>query len=325
MELNRNELSFPPPEHVVEAACKGLERLNRYATADEVGELKNALAAYCGVAESSLLVTSGVEILLGQLIQFFARRGEIAIIDPTFFIITRVAESLHTSLTKLRLTRPSLELPMEPLMDIAKDAALVVIDNPNNPTGKLLLDREATAKLCERSGGAVLVDESYYEFAGLSVIDMVKDHDNLIVARTMSKAFALAGLKVGYMVAGDDVLKGLSSLEVALRPTTPSVYAAVAALGDTGYVKKNVSEVSRERERVAKKASEMGVEIFPSTTNFLLMRTDQLNAAIKLREQGVLVFDPSRQFSSLYIRVSIGTHEENDAFLSALKEVLVME
>jgi histidinol-phosphate aminotransferase len=259
------------------------------------------------------------------LIQFFARGGEIVIIDPTFFIITRVAESLNVKLTKLRLRRPSLELPMEPLLDIARNAALVVIDNPNNPTGKLLLDREATAKLCESVRGALLVDESYYEFAGLSVIDMVKEHENLIVARTMSKAFALAGLKVGYMAAGEYVLKGLSSLEVALRPTTPSAYAAMAALSSDGYVKENVSRVTRERERVAEKASEMGVEVFPSTTNFLLMRTDQLNAAVKLLEQGVLVYDPSRQFSSSYIRVSIGTREENDVFLSALKEVLVMD
>lgn len=322
IELNRNELSYPPPVHVIDAARKGLERLNRYATTDEIDRLKKALAGYCGTAESSLFVTSGVEILLGQLVQFFARKGETVIIDPTFFIITRMAESMSTKLTKLRLKRPSLELPIEPLLELAKKAALVVIDSPNNPSGKLLLDGESVKKLCESTKGTVLVDESYYEFAGFSLIDMVKDYDNLIIARTMSKAFSLAGLKIGYMVAEEGFLNGLSSLEVAIRPTTPSVYAAVAALDDISYVKENVLKVGQERERVAQKASEIGLEVIPSTTNFLLMHTNRVNAAIRLKERGILVFDPSRQLNSQYIRVSVGTPEENDAFLSALNEIM---
>ncbi|MFO8143440.1 MAG: histidinol-phosphate transaminase [Dehalococcoidales bacterium] len=322
INLSRNELSYPPPAAVITAAQRGLMGVNRYATAGEIGDLKRALSGYCGAEEGSILVTSGVEILLGQLLQLFSRRGEIIIVDPTFFIITRVAESLGTKVLKIRLTGTSFGLPLELLAEAAKDAALVVIDTPNNPTGRLLLDRESTAMLCERVGGSLLVDESYCEFAGFSVMDMVEDFDNLIVARTMSKAFALAGLKIGYMAAGQAVLKGLSSLEVALRPTTPSACAAIAALNDPEYMKNNVACIAQERERVAKRASAIGAEVYPSHTNFLLMRTGRANTARKLKDRGVLVFDPSRQFSSQYIRVSIGTGEENDTFLSALREIL---
>ncbi|NOQ17867.1 MAG: aminotransferase class I/II-fold pyridoxal phosphate-dependent enzyme, partial [Dehalococcoidales bacterium] len=171
----------------------------------------------------------------------------------------------------------------------------------------------------------LLVDESYYEFADFSVIDMVKDYPNLIVTRTMSKAFALAGLKIGYMTAGEAVLRDLSSLEVALRPTTPSACAAVAALKNIEYMTNNVALVNKERKRVSREASAMGAEVYPSSTNFLLMRTSQANAARKLKERGVVVFDPSNQFSSQFIRVSIGTPEENDIFLSSLKEILAAE
>ena len=325
IELNRNELSYPPPANVIEAASKGLQAINRYATTGEMGELRRALSKYCGAAEESVFVTSGVEILLGQLLQLFSRRGGIIIIDPTFFIITRVAESLGTKMLKVRLTAPSFSLPMEPLIDEAKSAALVVIDSPNNPTGRLLLDRDSTKKLCENSSGILLVDESYCEFAGFSVIDMVKNFSNLIVTRTMSKAFGLAGLKIGYMAAGEAVLRDLSSLEVALRPTTPSAYAAIAALESIEYMTDNVTRVSEERERVSRESSAMGVEVYPSSTNFLLMRTSQANAARKLKERGVVVFDPSNQFPSQFIRVSIGTPDENDIFLSSLEEVLAME
>ncbi|MDD5591467.1 MAG: histidinol-phosphate transaminase [Dehalococcoidales bacterium] len=324
-ELNRNELSYPPPSGVIGAARKGLQGVNRYATAREIAELKSALSGYCGIAEEFIFVTSGVEILLGQLIQLFARKGGIVIIDPTFFIIARVAESLKTGLRKVRLMRPSLDLPMEPLIAEARDAALVVIDSPNNPTGRLLLDRESTRKICESTKGILLVDESYCEFAGFSVIDMVKNYSNLIVTRTMSKAFGLAGLKVGYMAAAEDVLRDLSSLEVALRPTTPSAYATVAALKDIEYMKNNAALVGKERERVSRAASAMGVEVYPSSTNFLLMRTSQTNAARKLKDLEVIVFDPSNQFSSQFIRVSIGTPDENNIFLSALEKVLAME
>lgn len=322
IDLSRNELSYPPPAAVIEAARRKLEGVNRYATASDMGDLKRAISGYCGAEEASILVTSGVEILLGQLLQFFSRRGEIIIIDPTFFIITRVAESLGTKVLKIRLRGASFGLPLDPLIEAAEDASLVVIDSPNNPTGRLLLDRESTALLCRNVGGFLLVDESYCEFAGFSVIDMVKDIDNLIVARTMSKAFALAGLKIGYMAAGEEVLQGLSSLEVALRPTTPSACAAVAALNDAGYMRNNVMRIAEERERVAERASAMGAEVYPSHTNFLLIRTGKANAARKLKERGVLVFDPSRQFSSQFIRVSIGTNEENDTFLAALGEIL---
>jgi len=318
IELNRNELSYPPPASVIEAARKGLQGVNRYATIGEIGELKRALSDYCGAAEESVFVASGVEILLGQLLQLFSRRGKIVIIDPTFFIITRVAESLGTKVLKVRLTMPSFSLPLEPLIDEARSAALVVIDSPNNPTGRLLLDRGSTRRLCESSSGMLLVDESYYEFADFSVIDMVKDCTNLIVTRTMSKAFGLAGLKVGYM-------SDLSSLEVALRPTTPSACATVTALKDIKYMTNNVALVSEERERVSREASAMGVEVYPSSTNFLLMRTSQANAARKLKERGVVVFDPSNQFPSQFIRVSIGTPEENSIFLSSLAEILAME
>jgi len=121
------------------------------------------------------------------------------------------------------------------------------------------------------------------------------------------------------------VLSDLSSLEVALRPTTPSACATVAALKDIKYMTNNVTLVSEERERVSREASAMGVEVYPSSTNFLLMRTSQANAARKLKERGVVVFDPSNQFPSQFIRVSIGTPEENSIFLSSLAEILAME
>lgn len=196
----------------------------------------------------------------------------------------------------------------------------------DSPRAKIIISpiggRHSVDELCKKSGGIVLIDESYYEFSHFSVIDMVKSHPNLAVTRTMSKAFGLAGLKVGYMVAGEAVLQAFSSLDLPLRPTTSSIYAAVEALKNTEYMERNVAHVIAERERVTREASNIGVEVYPSSANFLLMRTNAPDAARRLRELGVLVFDPSNQLPSEFIRVSVGTPEEDDPFLSSLKQIV---
>jgi histidinol-phosphate aminotransferase len=138
----------------------------------------------------------------------------------------------------------------------------------------------------------------------------------------MSKAFGLAGLKLGYMIAGETVLDVFSSLDLPLRPTKPSVYAAIEALKDTKYVDRNVKIIVEEREKLRKEVSKIGVKVYPSCTNFLLMRTDIPYAARKLSELGITVFDLSNQLPHEFIRVSIGLKEENDAFLSALRKII---
>ena len=151
----------------------------------------------------------------------------------------------------------------------------------------------------------------------------MKNHSNLAVTRSMSKAFGLAGLKIGYMIAGEKVLDAFSALDLPLRPTKPSVYAGIEALKDTQYVERNVRLIVKERERVKKEACEMGFKVYPSSTNFLLIQTNTPYSARKLREKRIIVFDPSNQLPNNFIRVSIGRKEDNDAFLSALKKILL--
>lgn len=322
VELNRNELSYPPPANVIEAAKRGLMDSNRYLTVSDLNNLRKMLSIYSNVEEESIFLSSGDEVLMAEILLLFSKKGRVIIVDPTFFMITQIAESLGTKILKVKITEPSFNLPIEVLIEEAKDAPLVVIDNPNNPSGKLLVDRHSVDELCQNLSGILLIDEGYYEFCHFSVADMVKNYPNLIVTRTMSKAFGLAGLKVGYMITGETILEAFSSLNLPLRPTKSSVYAAIEALKDTNYMEGNVELITKERKGMIKEASELGVEVYPSSTNFLLMRTNVPHAARKLKELGVIVFDPSAQLSSEFIRVTIGTQDENNVFLSSLKKIL---
>lgn len=325
IELNRNEIPYPPPRRVLGAAKEGLVQSNRYLKNCELDELRRRISVYSEVEENSIFVGSGAEALITETLHLFSRRRKVVIVDPTFFIITYVTENLErlgTKIVKIRLTYPHFRLPIEPLISESKDASLTVIDNPNNPSGRLLLDSRSVEELCESTSGIVLVDEGYYEFSHFTVANLVKSHPNLAVTRTMSKAFGLAGLKLGYMIAGETVLDSFSTVDLPLRPSKPSVYAAIEALKDTGYMKRNVRRIAEERERVREIVDKIGLDVCPSCTNFLLIRTDAPYTGRRLKELGVMVFDPSRQLPCKYIRVSVGLKEENDAFLSALKKIL---
>ena len=326
IELNRNEIPYPPPKRVIEAAKKGLINSNRYLKTSELNELRRMLSIYSKVEEKSIFVGSGAEVLIAQALHLFSWKGKVVIVDPMFFMITHVAEHLEKlgkKILKIKLSEPYFSLPVEPLIEESKDASLVVIDNPNNPSGRILLDRDLVDEICESINGILLIDEGYYEFSHFTVADMVKNHLNLAITRTMSKAFGLAGLKIGYMIAGETVLDFFSHLDLPLRPSKPSVYAAIESLKDTRYIEKNVRLIEEERERVRKEANKIGVKVYPSCTNFLLIRTDVPYAARKLKEQGIKVFDPSNQLSHEFIRISIGLKEENDAFLSALRKIIL--
>jgi len=126
-------------------------------------------------------------------------------------------------------------------------------------------------------------------------------------------------LRVGYMIAGENLAKNFSSQALPYIISKPSIYAAIEALGNTGYVIENVRSVLDERERVKEEASKMGIKVYPSHGNFLLMRTDTPSLPRKLREYGIMVADLSGQMPSGFVRVSIGTREENNALLQSLK------
>jgi histidinol-phosphate aminotransferase len=325
IELNRNEVPYPPPQRVLRAAKEGLIHSNTYLKSCELDELRRRLSVYSGVEENSIFVGSGAEALMTETLHLFSRRRKVVTVDPTFFVITSVAENLErlgTKVVKIRLTYPHFSLPVEPLIEESKAASLTVIDNPNNPSGRLLLNSKSVEALCESTTGIVLVDEGYYEFSHFTVADLVKNQPNLAVARTMSKAFGLAGLKLGYMIAGETVLNPLFPVDLPLRPSKPSVYAAIEALKDTEYMKRNVRRIAKERERVRERIEEIGLDVYPSCTNFLLIRTDVPDTARRLKELGVTVFDPSKQLPCEFIRVSVGLEEDDDAFLSALKKIL---
>jgi len=320
VRLNMNEMPYPPPQSVMEAAENGLARLNRYCGAEEVEKLRALLSDYCEVPAGHIIPGPGSDILLREFVYNFSKGRKVVMVSPSFLPTVQAAKQTATRLVRIRLSQPGFDLDFEALAGETDGSSLVIIDNPNNPTGKLLLDSARMKELLFDSGALFIIDEAYYEFSGITFAEMVEDHPNLAVTRTMDKSFSLAGLRIGYVIAGGRFLEKLPPLH-ALLPR-PTVYAALRALTEPAYAARNIIKVKEERERVKSSLERMGVRTYSSSSNFLMINTEKPDIAERLLEAGIIVRNLSARLPAGFIRVTIGLPEENDAFLAEMTKLI---
>jgi len=319
IKLNMNEMPYPPPRGILKAAQKSLSSLHRYSNTEELERLRRLLADYSAVSEEHIILSPGSDLLLREMICGFSKGRKIITVSPSFFPTVQAAKQFATRLFTIRLSPPDFALNREVLAGQLLEPCLVVIDNPNNPTGKILLDHRTVESVIENRDTLLVIDEAYYEFAGTTFADMVESCPNLAITRTMDKAFGLAGARVGYAIAGKAFLDELSSFP-ALLPQ-PSLYAAIEALKNPNYMRRNVYLVMEEKKRLWRTLNKLGVHTYQSATNFLLVKTEIPDMATELRDVGILVSDLSDQLPPGFIRVSIGTHKESDAFVDAYARI----
>jgi len=192
-------------------------------------------------------------------------------------------------------------------------------DYPNNPTGRCLIEREQLIEVLESSDNLVVIDEAYFEFSKKTFADLVDKYPNLAISRTLDKAFSLAGLRVSYLLAGDGFLGRLSPYSQALG--RPACLAAIAALEDKEYMFRNVETIIDERERLRKGLEMAGLDVTPSETNFLLVRTSIPEFASRLRERNILIGDFSGIWLNDYYRISVGSSLDNDMLINKIVNV----
>ncbi len=321
IRLDKNEMPEPPPRNIIEEIKLSIDQINRYTSQKEVNRLIEMLSEYANVPLESLILSSGSDILIKEFIYLFSKGRQIIIVDPTFFLISNAAQKTSSPILKVRLKEPKFNFPLEPLLDEINKPTLIIIDNPNNPTGNLLLDKNKVKMLLENEHLIILVDEAYFEFSRVGVADLIRNYPNLAVSRTLSKAFGLAGSGIGYLIAGELVQQRFSGLEIMLP--YPSIIAGIQALKNREYMKEFIKEVNQEKKRVMKLLSELGIIVYPSYTNFLLIKSEIPDLAQKLEKKGIYVSNLSHySLSAEFIRVSIGSKIENDNFVNILRAII---
>ena len=223
---------------------------------------------------------------------------------------------------------PGLRYDVEALLEArrASGATLTIVCSPNNPTGTSLSPADVE-RLCNDSDSLVVIDEAYHEFAGASVVPLLERHPNLVVLRTFSKAMALAGLRVGYLLASPELVREVNKARLPYNVNFFSQAAALAALEEPEVLALSVRRLVRERERLLARLPDVpGVRAWPSSANFFLLElpsADPKAVFASLLRRGVLVRDVSSYPTlSRCLRVSVGSEPENEAFLHALGSAL---
>ncbi|MGC8673906.1 MAG: aminotransferase class I/II-fold pyridoxal phosphate-dependent enzyme [Thermoprotei archaeon] len=324
LRLYFNEFPRPPPANVIKAAREALREANRYPEDKLVEELKSLMSSYAGLKPENVHATSGGEYAFYELFTRLVRPGDSAILlEPTFTSYEPILKVLGVKVHKLRLEENDYRwiLDKDKLFSLMRTEKprLLVIDDPNNPTASpMLADEDLVREVCSSFGGYLLLDEAYTEYAGYSASKLVPEIDNLVVFRTMSKAFALAGMRVSILLATKQLIESIEGFSPRFELSRPSLAAAVEALSDPSYAFRNADFIKSERERVRRALKSMnGLKAYESFTNFILMRINypQLIDSLKIR-----LMRPA--FDKQYARLSIGSKLENNCAVSALRDSL---
>ena len=314
-----NENPYPPPRRVIRAASRGLEEINRYADTDDMNKLREAIGSYNNISPDNVIVAPGSDFILREVIETFSSDRKIIMVNPSFLPALQCAREHAKKLVRIQLTPPNFKLNYDIILSEVKEPTLIIIDNPNNPTGALLLEEKKVKEMLENKNVLLLVDEAYYEFCGQTFLGLIKDYPNLAITRTLDKAFSLAGLRIGYLIGGSSFIKKFLDYQTFLP--RPSVYAAIEALKDVNYMLENIEKLVKERERVKTELENIGCDVFPSNANFLLIKSTIPDLARRLRDYDILIKDLSSSWLSGFYRVSIGLPKENNLLLSTLRRI----
>jgi histidinol-phosphate aminotransferase len=315
---NTNLWGVPPS---ADAALRSAVSVTRYPSL-YTPELKRALAAYVGVEPESIVTGCGSDDVLDSAIRAFADPGSrVAHPEPSFAMIPIFARMNGLEPVAVPLRR-DLDIDADALL--ATRARIIYICSPNNPTGTLA-SPEAIARVIDGADGIVILDEAYAEFAGTGFVGAAPSYENVLVVRTMSKAFGLAGLRIGYACGGPDLVAEVEKSRGPYKVSTIAERAAIAALdNDLEWVGAHVDEALQHRAEFIESLQDMGLSPLPTRANFVLVPvTDAARTASMLREHGIAV----RPFIALpgigdALRITIGPWAMMDACLSALWRAL---
>ena len=328
VKLNQNECPFDVPEDLKREIVEEALEANWGRYPDFVpGEVKAAIGKRHGLGPEHILIGNGSNELIQSIFQATVSTGDAVVLPaPTFTLYALMGRIAGAEIRTVHLKR-DLTFDVERLVEESTHPGvrLVVLCSPNNPAGSMI-SVEDTARIAEAASGLVVVDEAYFEFGGVSCIDLLDRHPNLVITRTFSKALGAAGLRLGYMAADPAVAREIEKVKLPYNVNIISLVAARKLIAQAALIEERAAVIRSERQRVFEGLRDLpGIRPFPSHANFVLFEAERAVAEIfqGLIERGVLIRDVSRYpMLERGMRVTIGLPEENDAFLAALREVL---
>ncbi|HKK17682.1 MAG TPA: histidinol-phosphate transaminase [Opitutales bacterium] len=328
VKLNTNENPYPPSPKVGEAASVEVEKLRLYPEPLST-KLRQAIGARYGMSAKNVIIGNGSDNLLDLITRCFVSGPGAGHTVPSYSLYPVVCGMSGQQLVDLPFDR-SMQLNVEAMA--ATDAKVFFLTNPNAPTGVAFSPGEIEDAL-KAIDGLLVVDEAYVDFGAETAIPLLQDYENLIVVRTFSKSYSLAGMRVGYALAGAGIVNVLDRVRDAYNLDRIAQAAALAAFEDVEYFEAQRKKVMATREATREELDALGWFTYPSATNFLFTEpadgSDQTGAEVAadlfdfLKERRVLVrYFPNHPLTCAFIRVSIGTDAQMQAFIEGIQSWL---
>ena len=324
IKLNTNESPFAPSAGVAAAVAEEAGKLQLYSD-PESRELTALAAELYGVKPGQVLMTNGSDEILDFAFMAFCGPDQgAAFPDITYGFYSVFGDLHHVPYEKIPL-KEDFSIDYKDYCGLHKT---IFIANPNAPTGLLMSNEEIEEILKTNPDNVVVIDEAYADFAGSTCLPLLKKYDNLLITRTFSKSYSMAGARLGLGIGSPALIRDLNTIKYSTNPYNVNRMtgaAGIAALKDNNYYMNNCRVICENRQFTMEKLQKMGFEVLNSHSNFLFARTRQAEGGALyrgLKEKGILVrhFDGERIKD--FIRVTIGTREQMEAFLSAVTEIL---
>lgn len=323
IKLNTNESPYPPSKGVIKAITEAEIKDLRLYCDPECKKLKNALAECYNTEPENIFLSNGSDDILNFSFMAYGQSGA-AFPDITYGFYSVFAE-LYGIETEIIPLKEDFTIDIERFCGQNK---LVVIANPNAPTGIELSLDEIEKIVISNPDSIVLIDEAYVDFGGTSCAELTKKYKNLLCVGTFSKSRSMAGARLGFAIASKEIIADLEKIKYSTNPYNINRLTQIAgtkAIEENSYYMDNCKKICDTREYTVKELEALGFEVLPSKANFVFAKSDKINGEklyLKLKENGVLVRHFTAERIKDFNRITIGSREEMEMFIKTVKEIL---
>jgi len=323
LRLDFNENTLGCSETVTQFIAEHLIE-NQLAVYPEYGTAVEELAQFFKVDQNEFTLTNGTDEAIQVLVNTYVDDDDdVIILQPSYAMYRFYCEVAGAQIREIAYRAGTLQFPLQELLGaIRPSTRLILISNPNNPTGSGI-DLDGIIRILKKAPhAAVLIDEAYYEFSGVTALGLIREYPNLFVSRTFSKVYGMAAMRVGCLFSKAENVAWLKKAQSPYSVNTLAVLAARAAIRDTAYISEYVGEVLAARELVYVGLEKLGINYIKSQGNFVLFDCGERSIEVRdaLKAKNILVRDRSYEIPGA-VRVTIGTREQMRKFLTELEGV----
>lgn len=327
VKLNTNENPYPPSPKIKKfLANYDISKLRLYPD-PLCDQLRTLLAAKFAVKSKNIIIGNGSDDILNLIVRACCDESKrtLACFEPSYSLYPVLAQIQGANCIKIPLSE-KFEIP-ENIPENAFNAALFMITRPNAPTSNTF-PKKTINRICDQSSGIVLIDEAYADFADDNCVDLLKKHKNLIICRTLSKSYSLAGIRLGFAIANEEIISQMMKVKDSYNVCRLTQEIAKIAIADERHFKNNIQKIKNSRQKLIAKLRKIGFYVIDSQTNFIFTSPPENceksaeNIFTELRHKKIFVRYFKGKLTNKFLRITIGTENENNKLISNLQKII---